>query len=57
MAAHLRRGQAYRDEKRDDEAIRDWHEAVKLAPKSTQPLELLGDITSAHGEDAQAATR
>ena len=56
MAAHLRRGQAYRDEKRDDEAIRDWHEAVKLAPKSTQPLELLGDITSAHGEDAQAAT-
>lgn len=55
MAAHLRRGQAYRDEKREDEAIRDWHEAVKLAPKSTQPLELLGDITSANGEDAQAA--
>lgn len=56
MAAHLRRGQAYREQKRDDEAIRDWHEAVKLAPKSTQPLELLGDIRSANGEDAQAAT-
>lgn len=56
MAAHLRRGQAYRDEKRDEEAIRDWHEAVKLAPKSTQPLELLGDIRSTNGEDAQAAT-
>lgn len=56
MAAHLRRGQAYRDEKRDEEAIRDWHEANKLAPNSTQPLELLGDILSARGDDAQAAT-
>jgi len=56
MAAHLRRGQAYRDEKRDDEAIRDWHEASKLAPNSTQPLELLGDLLSARGDDAQATT-
>lgn len=56
MAAHLRRGQAYRNEKREDEAIRDWHDAVRLAPKSTQPLELLGDTLSAQGEDAQAAT-
>ncbi|TAK15044.1 MAG: tetratricopeptide repeat protein, partial [Acidobacteria bacterium] len=56
MAAHLRRGQAYREEKRDDEAIRDWQDAAKLARKSTQPLELLGDILSTRGEDAQAAT-
>lgn len=56
MAAHLRRGQAYRDEKREDEAIRDWHDAAKLAPKSTQPLELLGDILSFQGNDAQAVT-
>jgi tetratricopeptide (TPR) repeat protein len=55
MAARLRRGQAYRDEKREDEAIRDWHDANRLAPKSTQPLELLGDLSSARGEDAQAA--
>jgi tetratricopeptide (TPR) repeat protein len=56
MAAHLRRGQAYRAERRDDEALRDWHEASRLAPKSTQPVELLGDMLSARGEDAQAAT-
>lgn len=56
MAAHLRRGQAYRDEKRDEDAIRDWHEAARLAPQSTQPLEMLGDILSARGDDAQAAT-
>ncbi len=55
MAAHLRRGQAYRDEKRHDEAIRDWLDAARLAPKSTQPLELLGDMLSAQGQDAQAA--
>lgn len=56
MAAYLRRGQAYRAEKRDDDAIRDWHEAANLAKNSTQPLELLGDVYSSRGEDAQAAT-
>jgi tetratricopeptide (TPR) repeat protein len=56
MAAHLRRGQAYRDEKREDEAIRDWLDAARLAPRSTQPLELLGDMLSGQGRDAEAAT-
>jgi len=55
VAAHIRRGQAYREERREEEAIRDWSDAAHLAPKSTQPLELLGDLYSARGEDAQAA--
>jgi len=56
MAAYLRRGQAYRAEHRDLEAIHDWHEAAKLARNSTQPLEMLGDILSSRGDDAEAAT-
>jgi tetratricopeptide (TPR) repeat protein len=56
MAAYLRRGQAYRAEQRDFEAIHDWREAAKLAANSTQPLELLGDILSSRGNDAEAAT-
>ena len=55
MAAHLRRGQAYRQQDQNDEAARDWHDAARLAQKSTQPLELLGDLYSAEGADAQAA--
>ncbi|MBP8275184.1 MAG: tetratricopeptide repeat protein [Acidobacteria bacterium] len=56
VAAHIRRGQAYRAQRREDDAIRDWTEASHLAPRSTQPLELLGDLYSQRGEDAQAAT-
>lgn len=56
VAAHIRRGQAYREQRREAEAIRDWSDAAHLAQKSTQPLELLGDLYSARGEDAQAAT-
>jgi tetratricopeptide (TPR) repeat protein len=56
VAAYLRRGQAYHTQQRDDEAIRDWHEASRLAPRATQPLELLGDLFSRRGEDAQAAS-
>jgi tetratricopeptide (TPR) repeat protein len=55
MAAHLRRGQAYRAEKRDDDAIRDWQEASRLSQTATLPLELLGDLHAGRGEDAQAA--
>lgn len=56
VAAYLRRGQAYHSQQRDEEAIRDWHEASRLAPRSTPPLELLGDLFSRRGEDAQAAS-
>ncbi len=56
VAAHIRRGQAYREQHREEDAIHDWSDAAHLAPQSTQPLELLGDLYSARGEDAKAAT-
>lgn len=56
VAAHIRRGQAYRDQRRTDDAIRDWSDAARLAPRSTQPFELLGDILSTQGDDAKAAS-
>lgn len=56
VAAHIRRGQAYRGQDRDEDAIRDWSDAARLAPRSTQPIELLGDIFSSQGEDARAAS-
>ena len=56
VAALLRRGQAYRDLQREAEAIHDWSDAARLAPRSTQPLELLGDLYSRRGDDARAAS-
>ncbi len=56
VAAHIRRGQAYRDQRRADDAIRDWLDAARLAQRSTQPLELLGDLYSTQGDDARAAS-
>jgi len=56
VAAHIRRGQAYRDQRRADDAIRDWSDAARLAQRSTQPLELLGDLYSTQGDDARAAS-
>ena len=56
VAARVRLGQAYYQQHRDEEAIRNWSEATRLAPRSTLPFELLGDLYSARGQDAQAAT-
>lgn len=55
MVAYLRRGEAYRAQRRDDEAIRDWREATRLAPDAPQPLIELGDFFDAHGNYSQAA--
>jgi len=55
MVAYLRRGEAYRAQRRDDEAIRDWREATRLAPDAPQPLIELGDLFDAHGNYGQAA--
>ncbi len=55
MVAYLRRGEAYRAQHRDDEAIRDWREATRLAPDTPQPLIELGDLFDAHGDYGQAA--
>ena len=55
MLAYLRRGQAYRDQRRFDEATRDWRQASKLAPEAPQPLISLGDHFDAVGQYAEAA--
>ena len=55
MVAFLRRGQAYRDQRRFDEATRDWRQASKLAPEAPQPLIALGDHFDAIGQYAEAA--
>lgn len=56
VAAHIRRGQAYQDQRRTDDAIRDWSDAARLAPRSTQPFELLGDLYSTQADDTRAAS-
>ena len=55
MVAYLRRGEAYRAQHRDEEAIRDWREATRLAPETPQPLVALGDLFDARGEFSQSA--
>jgi tetratricopeptide (TPR) repeat protein len=56
MAAHLRRGEAYRAEGRGDDAERDLVEAARLAPDSTAPALALGDLYNARENWALAAT-
>ncbi len=56
VAAHIRRGQAFRDQHSTAEAMHDWSDAARLAPRSTLPNELLGDLYSAQGDDARAAS-
>src|SRR3990172_12009709 len=55
MVASLRRGEAYRDQRRLDEAIRDWRQASRLAPEAPQPLIAIGDLLDAAGQFAEAA--
>ena len=44
MAAHLKRGEAYRRRNQFDEALRDLRQAADLDPLATHPRELLGDV-------------
>ena len=55
MVAYLRRGEAYRAQRRHDEAIRDWREATRLAPDAHQPLIALGDLFDTTGDFSRAA--
>lgn len=55
MVAYYRRGFAYRVQNRDDEAARDWREAVRIAPDATEPLVALGDLYESQGDPTQAA--
>ena len=50
MVAFLRRGAAYGALRRDDEAVRDLREAVRLAPNAPQPLVALGDLYEQRGD-------
>ena len=44
MVAYYHRGEAYRAQHRDDEAARDFRDAVRRAPDAPQPLIALGDL-------------
>lgn len=55
MVAYLRRGEAYRAQRRYDEAVRDWREATRLAPEAPQPLVALGDLFDSRGDFVQSA--
>ncbi len=55
MVAYLRRGEAYRAQRRDEDAIRDWRAATRLAPEAPQPLVALGDLFDARGQFAESA--
>jgi tetratricopeptide (TPR) repeat protein len=55
MVPYYRRGEAYRAQRRDGEAIRDLRAASRLAPDATQPLIALGQLYDLRGDVAQAA--
>jgi len=55
MVPYYRRGEAYRAQRRDAEALRDLRTANRLAPDSTQPLVALGQLYDSQGDPAQAA--
>src|SRR5262245_59326665 len=38
MVAYFHRGEAYRAQHRDDEAVRDFKAAMRLAPEAPEPL-------------------
>ena len=55
MVAHLRRGEAYRADRRVDDAVRDLLDAARLAPDSTAPALSLGDLYDAEHDWPRAA--
>jgi len=55
MVAFYRRGEAYRLQRRDDQAIRDFRSASRLAPDAPQPLIALGEMYEA-ADPAEAAS-
>jgi tetratricopeptide (TPR) repeat protein len=54
MVAFYRRGEAYRLQHRDDQAIRDFRTASRLAPEAPQPLITLGEMYES-ADPAEAA--
>ena len=57
MAAHLKRGEAYRRRGEFDNALRDLGRAAELDPLSPHPREILGDVNYAMGRYPAATDR
>ena len=57
MAAHLKRGEAYRRRQQYEEALRDLRRATEIDPMAPHPREILGDVNYALGRFARAADR
>lgn len=55
MLGWLKRGETYRRRGEFTSALRDLEEAARLEPNASRPLELLGDVHSALGQQATAA--
>ncbi|MCC7008907.1 MAG: tetratricopeptide repeat protein [Acidobacteria bacterium] len=55
MPAYYRRGEAYRAQGFDEQAVRDLREAARLAPTAAQPLIALGAVYDQRSEPAAAA--
>lgn len=55
MVAHLRRGEAYQAQRRQDEAVRDYLEAARQQPGAADPLLKLAELYDGQGDTAQAA--
>ncbi len=55
MVSHLRRGQAYEAQRRQEEAVRDYLEAARLQPGAADPLLALAGLYAAQGDMAHAA--
>ena len=55
MVAYYRRGEAYRSQNQELEAVANFRQANRLAPNATQPLIALGDLHDAKGDFGQAA--
>ena len=57
MAAHLKRGEAYRRRHELDAAMRDLRRAAELDPLAPHPREILGDVNYSMGRYAAAVDR
>ena len=55
MSSHLRRGEAYRAQRRLDDAARDFRQAAQLQPGATDPLVALAALYDGRGDTAEAA--
>ncbi len=55
MVSHLRRGRAYAAQRRRDEAVRDYLEALRLQPGAADPLLALAELYDSQADAAHAA--